>query len=68
MKIESSMPAEQKRGWKLIRTDNYTDVPGEIITADEASGECCLQVGDATKTLSFGPRGIRIVGRRFGLR
>jgi len=46
-----------------VRTDNYADVPGEIIAADESTGECCVQVGGETKTLSFGPRGIRIVGR-----
>ena len=30
---------------------------------DETTGECSLQVGGETKTLSFGPGGIRIVGR-----
>jgi hypothetical protein len=47
-----------------VRTDNYTDVPGEIVTADGATGEYCLCVGGETKTMSFGPHGIRIVGRR----
>lgn len=64
MKIESFDSAEEKRRWRLVRTDNYDDVPGEIITADEATGECCVHVGGETKTLSFGPRGCRIVGRR----
>jgi hypothetical protein len=59
MKLESWHSTEDKRRWKLVRTDDYTDVAGEIITADEAT-----QVGGETKTLSFGPRGIRIVGRR----
>jgi hypothetical protein len=68
MKLESWHNTEDKRRYKIVRTDNYTDVPGVIITADETSGECCLQVTangtTETKTLSFGPRGIRIVGRR----
>ena len=64
MKLESWHLTEAKARWKLVRTDSYADVPGEIIAADEASGECCIQVGGQTKTLSFGPRGIRIVGRR----
>ena len=64
MKLESWHSTEDKRRWKIVRTDDYTDVAGEIITADEATGECCIQVGGETKTLSFGPRGIRIVGRR----
>jgi hypothetical protein len=63
LKLESWHSSEDKRRWKIVRTDNYTDVPGEILTADETTGECSLHVGGETKTLSFGPGGIRIVGR-----
>jgi hypothetical protein len=64
MKLESWHSAADKARWKVVRTDDYYDVPGEIITADEISGECCMHVGGKTKTFSFGPRGIRIIGRR----
>lgn len=68
MKLESFDSVEKKHGWKLVRTDNYADVPGEIVSADEDTGECCVtvQVGDTTETkaLHFGPYGFRIVGRR----
>jgi hypothetical protein len=64
MKLESWQSAEDKRRWKIVRTDSYTDVPGEIITADETTGECCMQVSGEAKSLSFGPCGIRIIGRR----
>jgi hypothetical protein len=64
MKLESWHTAEDKAKWKLVRTDNYTDVPGDIVTADEISGECCMNHSGETKTLSFGPGGIRIIGRR----
>lgn len=64
MKLETWHSPEDKRRWKIVRTDSYVDVPGEIITADEMSGECCLTVGGETKMLSFGPGGLRIVGRR----
>ena len=64
MKLESWHSSEDKRRWKIVRTDDYTDVPGEIITADEATGECSVDIGGATKALNFGPGGIRIVGRR----
>jgi hypothetical protein len=64
MKLETWHSSEDKRRWKIVRLDNYTDVPGEIVTADETSGECSVHVGGETKTLSFGPGGIRIVGRR----
>jgi hypothetical protein len=37
---------------------------GEIVTADETTGECSVHVGGETKTLSFGPGGIRIIGGR----
>ena len=55
---------EVKRNWTIVRIDDYTDVVGEIITADEATGECCILIGSKTNPLSFGPRGIRNVGRR----
>ena len=64
MKLESWHTVEDKRKWKLVRRDDCTDVEGEIITADEETGECCVQVRGETKTLSFGPNGIRIIGRR----
>ena len=68
MKLESWHTPEDKKRWKIVRTDSCTDVPGEIITADEHTGECCVQVvvngSTETRTLSFGPNGIRIVGRK----
>ncbi len=64
LKFESYDSVETKRRWKIVRTDTYVDVEGEIIAADEMSGECCLQIGEEAQSLSFGPRGIRIVGRR----
>jgi hypothetical protein len=64
MKLESWHSTEDKRKWRIVRRDDCTDVAGEIITADETTGECCIQVDGETKTLSFGPDGIRLVGRR----
>ncbi len=63
MKLETWGPAEEKARWKLVRTDNYTDIPGEIVMANEETGEACVCVNGENKTLSFGPRGIRIVER-----
>ena len=63
MKLESWHSAEEKRAWKIVRTDNYADVPGEVITADEATGECCVQVDGEAKALAFGPGGIKIIAR-----
>jgi hypothetical protein len=63
MKIESDLSAEKKSRWKLVRLDNYTDVLGEIVAADDITGECSVCVGGETKALSFGPDGVRIVRR-----
>ena len=62
MKLESWHSLEDKRRWKIVRTDDYTDVPGEIITADEDTGECSMLVQGQTKALHFGPGGMRVVG------
>jgi hypothetical protein len=72
MRLESWHSTEDKARWKLVRTDNFVDIPGAIVTADETTGECSVSVPNAdrsgmeTKTLSFGPGGVRIVraGRR----
>jgi hypothetical protein len=68
MRFESWHPNEEKRKFKIVRTDfggpNGGDVEGEIVTSDEDTGECCITVAGETKTLSFGPGGIRIVERR----
>jgi hypothetical protein len=64
LKFEPSDSIEAKRRFKLVRRDDFTDVEGQIISADEATGECCLQVGEETKTLSLGEKGFRIVSRR----
>ena len=67
MKLEASHSGEEKKRWQVVRTDfagpHGGSVEGEIVTADEDSGECIMNVGGETKTLSFGPRGIRIVSR-----
>ncbi len=63
MKLESWHSSEDKSRWKVVRTDNYIDVPGEIVVADEETGECSMHIAGETKTMSFGPRGIRIVSR-----
>jgi hypothetical protein len=62
-KIDSSLSDSEKARWKIVRTDNYTDVAGDIISADEVSGECYMLIDGEKKTLAFGPRGIRITRR-----
>jgi hypothetical protein len=64
MKLESCLSAEDRKKLKIVRTDDYTDVYGEIVTADEAAGECCIMVAGEIMKLNFGPGGIRIVRRK----
>ncbi len=42
MKIESYDAVEERRRWKVVRADTYADVPGHIITADEARARALL--------------------------
>ena len=63
MKLESHQPSEEKARYKIVRLDNYKDVPGDIVTADETTGECSIHENGETKSLSFGPGSIRIVAK-----
>jgi hypothetical protein len=63
VKLESHHSAEEKRRWKIVRTDSMTDIEGEIVAADEDTGECHIHVDGETLPRSFGPGGIKIVRR-----
>jgi hypothetical protein len=66
VKLESFHSEEDKARWKIVRTDDFSELPGKIISACEDSGECVLVVGGESKSYSLGARGFRIVsaGRR----
>jgi hypothetical protein len=68
MKFEEWQSSDLKRNWKIVRTDDYTEVKGEIITADEATGEYCVQTtvnGTAdTQKGNLGALGLKIISRR----
>jgi len=63
MNLESWHSSEDKRRYKIVRTDTYTDVVGEIVSANEQTGECTIHLNGETQTKSFGPGGIKLVGR-----
>lgn len=67
MQLKSEDSVEYKRLFKIVRTDDFTDVPGDIIAADEISGECKVNYKDQTTDLKFGANGIRIVKRSRGM-
>jgi hypothetical protein len=69
MKLDPWHDSESKSLWKIVRRDNCTDVcpdakgRGEIISADETSGECSIKIDGETVTLSLGSDGLRLVRR-----
>jgi hypothetical protein len=63
VKLESWHSADDKARFKVVDLRDGRDVPGEIVIADDESGECEMLVGDEVKSLSFGPGRIRIVRR-----
>ncbi len=63
MKLEYWHTAEDKRRFKIVWTYDYSDILGEIETADEKTGECHIRVGGKTKEMYFGPGGIKILLR-----
>lgn len=63
MRIESWENPAVKAHFKIVRTDDYSDIHGEIVTAYEETGEYCICVGGQIQSFSLGPNGIRIVRR-----
>jgi hypothetical protein len=64
MKLESFHNSEDKLKWKVIRTDTYTEIEGEIIEADEDTGECNVSINGETRKFDLGQGGIKIIPRR----
>jgi len=67
MKIERYHGEDDKKRWMAIRTDycgsNGGILDGDIVEADEESGDVVVKINGEEKTLSFGPHGIRLIGR-----
>lgn len=65
LKLESWHSSADRHRFKIVRTDNCTDVPGEIIFADDATGECTIYYNGETKALNFGVGGIKIIKKGY---
>jgi hypothetical protein len=61
VKFESFDDPKIKERYRVVRTLNYTDVPGDIVMADELTGDCTMQDAENTRAYHFGPLGIRII-------
>lgn len=64
MKFEAYDSEEKKAPWKIVRLDTFQDISGQIVTADELTGECSVKNGDETKNFSLGERGLSIISRK----
>lgn len=64
MILENWHSAEDKARWKLVSTTDYRDIPGEIVSANETTGDYTISIGGETKQMSAGSGGIRIAPRR----
>ena len=64
MKLYAYQSAEAKHEHRIVRCDDYSDVEGEIVHADEDTGEFTLTVNQENKSFNLGPGGIRILPRK----
>ena len=63
MRLDDTMPSEERARWKIVRMDSYRDVPGMIVSADEMTGKCVLEMHGENREYDLGHRGIRIMLR-----
>jgi hypothetical protein len=61
MQITSAMPENDRKRFKLVRTDSLADIPGLIIEADDTTGRAKLRDAGAEKLVDLGPHGFRIM-------
>ena len=65
VKLDARIDAAEAARYKLVRTDSYADLGGDIVWADEASGSYAVRGPDnAVIEHCLGPNGLRIVPRR----
>ncbi len=64
MKLHAYQSAEAKHKYRVVWCYDYSDVDGEIVHADEDTGEFTLTVNQENKSFNFGPGGIRILPRK----
>ena len=64
MKIDPAMAEAERKRWRVVRLDTCEDVPGEILAADEQTGEVKLKIHEGEeRSYSFGQQGIRLLPR-----
>jgi hypothetical protein len=65
VKLDARVDAAEAARYKLVRTDSYADIRGEIVWADEAGGSYAVRGPDgAVSEHCLGAGGLRIVPRR----
>jgi hypothetical protein len=65
MKIDPAMAEAERSRWRVVRLDTCEDVPGEILSADEQTGEVKMaDLGGEERSYSLGQHGIRLLPRK----
>jgi hypothetical protein len=57
-------PSLERKRWRVVRLDSFADIPGQILSADDQTGEVTMrdQGGEET-SYSLGRHAIRLVRR-----
>ena len=62
MTIGLTMPEAERKRWRVVRLDSYADITGEILFADELTGEVKTKdYGGFEKSYVLGEHAIRII-------
>jgi hypothetical protein len=62
MSIDPTMPEAERKRWRVVRLDSYSDIPGEIMFADELTGEVKMKdYGGFERSYAFGSGAIKII-------
>jgi hypothetical protein len=64
MKIDSDMLEEERQGWRVVRLDSFADIPGQILSADDQTGEVKMKnPRGEERSYSLGQHAIRLIRR-----
>ncbi len=64
MTIDPSIPEDERKRWRVVRLDSCADLPGEVLAADDQTGEVTMRDhGGEETSYSLGRHAIRLIRR-----
>lgn len=64
MKIDTTMPEDERKRWHAVRLDSLSDLPGLLVSADEQTGDATMKdKAGEQKTYNLGAHSLRLVRR-----